>query len=294
MKKREFVKELKRDNKAILKFEIYSLIVALLLMGMYFVNKGMFDEQITSLTVFLIISLFIIVTAIVGVIFDIKHETYISRLFKEYQEKQEMPEYKDDVKPMKAIFIIMVAFIVFMGAFIFSDNFLDKSKVGKDDVLVFTTNKNNSIEMEYEDFGGILLKIPKDFEIMAAEYVEMKYPLEDRPSLVYTNEDGSINIGYSVKETLLGNDEVEETTKQVADIYDDIFESLDFDIIKKDNYNIGMLKFISPAVDSKIYNHLMIMSIDGKVVMVSFNCMEEDMDEWKAVGDFILKSVVFE
>ena len=115
MKKREFVKELKKNNKGILKFEIYSLIVALLLIGMYFVNKGMFDEQITSLTVFLIISLFIIVTAIVGVIFDIKHEMYISRLFKEYQEKQEMPEYKDDVKPMKIIFIIMVAFIVFMG-----------------------------------------------------------------------------------------------------------------------------------------------------------------------------------
>ena len=160
--------------------------------------------------------------------------------------------------------------------------------------MVFTTNKNNTIEMNYEDLGGISLKIPKDFGIMSQEYLEVKYPLEDRPSLVYTNEDGSINIGYSVKETSLDNDEAEETTKQVANIYDDIFDSVDFDIIKKDEHNIGMLKFISPAVDSNIYNHLMIMSVDGKVVMVSFNCMEKDMDEWKDVGDFILKSIVFE
>ncbi len=53
------------------------------------------------------------------------------------------------------------------------------------------------------------------------------------------------------------------------------------------------MKFISPASDTNIYNHIIAFSADGKLRLVNFNCTEELRAEWEKVGDFIINSLLF-
>jgi hypothetical protein len=40
--------------------------------------------------------------------------------------------------------------------------------------------------------------IPESFDIMSEEMLKHKYPLETRPTLVYTNEDGTVNVAFNL------------------------------------------------------------------------------------------------
>src|SRR5690606_18155746 len=44
----------------------------------------------------------------------------------------------------------------------------------------------------------IELKIPKDFEIMDEDMVKLKYPSERRPTTIYTNKSGGINVALNL------------------------------------------------------------------------------------------------
>lgn len=42
------------------------------------------------------------------------------------------------------------------------------------------------------------LKIPKEFDIMSEKLIKQKYPSERRPTLVYSNESGGINVALNL------------------------------------------------------------------------------------------------
>lgn len=62
---------------------------------------------------------------------------------------------------------------------------------------------------------------------------------------------------------------------------------------KVDNHNIGQIKLISTASDTKIYNNMICFSYNNKLVIITFNCTENLKDEWINVGDFIIDSLFF-
>lgn len=56
--------------------------------------------------------------------------------------------------------------------------------------------------------GRIDILIPDDFEEMAPDLLRFKYPSENRPTLVFTNPDGSINVGFNHTNTSANRDQL--------------------------------------------------------------------------------------
>ena len=88
------------------------------------------------------------------------------------------------------------------------------------------------------------------------------------PSLVYTNERGTINIAFVLNDVAMKNEEIEEYTKAMETMYSQYANDININFFERDNHKIGEMKFISTASDTYIYNHIIAFSVDGKLRLV--------------------------
>lgn len=193
---------------------------------------------------------------------------------------------------MKKIFLFLLMGVVCFGL-VGCGNVEDKEEIDK---LSITTNKGNVIETKYEDLGEFSLKIPKDFKLMSEEAIAVKYPSGNAPTIVYTNEDGTINVVFNLNDVEMKDSGIKSYIKQMEEIYKQYVdvETMNVEYFKIDEHQIGQIEFVSPAPDTDIYNRLIAFSVDGKLRIASFNCTKQYIDEWKDVSEFIIQSIVFE
>jgi hypothetical protein len=138
------------------------------------------------------------------------------------------------------------------------------------------------------------LKIPSDFEIMSEVMMITKYPSERRPTLVYTNETGGINVALNLTE----NPASQEVISAYKDSFVQSFESMypsaewkDKGVMKVNGKQVGYLELVTPAIDTEIYNLMFFTDLDGKLLLCTFNCTKKDIDEWSPIAHEILGSL---
>jgi hypothetical protein len=136
--------------------------------------------------------------------------------------------------------------------------------------------------------------IPKDFGLMSEDMLNAKYPIAGkRPSEVYTNATGSINIALNLTQNQVTQDklpEVETALKnQFTSTSNITFNSSELRTINGHKYVI--LDFYSQAVDTKIYNLMFVTSLNNKMIIGTFNCTIEHLTQWKPIGQKIINSI---
>lgn len=241
-------------------------------------------------------SIIILLIGVPLIIIDIKNDVEINRIYKKYKIDNDLSTYKDKTKIITIFLLIEIVLGLIFSILIVKHTLDNKAPDGYQEIsntLSITTNKGNTIETEYQDLGDFSVKIPKEFGIMSSEAISAKYPIGNEPSLVYTNETGSINIVFNLNDTPMENNQIEEYIKQMEALYSQYTENIDVGFFERDGHKIGEIKFISPASDTNIYNHLIAFSIDGKLRILSFNCTEKYMNEYKDVSEFIINSITF-
>ena len=136
--------------------------------------------------------------------------------------------------------------------------------------------------------------IPKSFRLMSEEEAKYKYPSERRPSLIYTNEDGSINVVFN-HTTSKGNDrEISKYKDSLKGTLKRLYPSAIWygdDTIKINRKKVGFLELLTPAIDTKIYNLVFFTELEDRLLLVSFNCTEGQMKDWKPVAKEIMNSI---
>ena len=151
--------------------------------------------------------------------------------------------------------------------------------------------------LKYRKFidGQVQLKVPGSFTIMGETMMDYKYPnLITRPEKVYTNESGSINVAVLLTENKVTESQlssISENTKKVMQITFKevkIFEEGNSLLRGKPVY---FLKIQTPAIDTNIYNHMVFFELQGKLVICTFNCKENQVSEWKPIAERIMNSL---
>ena len=252
-------------------------------------------NEIIPLYAFIVNAVLAIAVAIPFIVIDIKNDKEIKSMYESYQKDGKIPEYKDKTKSLKILLIFSIIVVIIDGFIMAKYTFLKENEKTNtiDTSLEIMTNQGNRITTQYEDLGEFSLKIPTDFNIMSKEAISNKYPTGNAPSLVYTNERGTINIAFVLNDVAMRNDEIEEYTKAMETMYRQYANDIDINFFERNNHKIGEIKFISPASDTNIYNHIIAFSVAGKLRLVNFNCTEELRHEWEEVGNFIINSLNF-
>jgi hypothetical protein len=152
------------------------------------------------------------------------------------------------------------------------------------------------IELENKSLlnNKIELLIPKDFTIMGEEMLKLKYPSERRPTLVYTNDAGSINVGLNVTSSNANQSLIEKYKATFVETFKSIYPNAtwkDNGISTINGRKVGYLELVTPAIDTDIYNLMFFTDLNGKLLLCTFNCTVKNTEAWSPVAKKIMQSL---
>lgn len=296
MKKKEFKKLMKKENKEFKNYYLYEIIIIILLVALCILNTILYFYEIIPSNVFNINLIFTLIAAIPMIIIDVLNDIEINKMYKQHKEENKIPEYNNKTKLLKILVVLSIIITIIESGIILNHILSKDNEIISEieNILEITSNKGNIIQTQYENLGGFSLKIPTDFKIMNDEMLKIKYPTENPPSLVYTNERGTINIALVMNDVAMKNTQIEEYTKLMESTYKEYSKDTKINFWERNNHKIGELEFVTQALDTEIYNHIISFSIDGKLRIVNFNCTKELSEEWKDISKFIINSIKFE
>ncbi len=207
--------------------------------------------------------------------------------------------------PWKVIIGIIVAAVIIAGVIFcimhFTQNKDDNNKTEDDKTETSYTlenGKGNKLEAKYVSLDGYNYKLlaPSNFTTMSKEKVEEDYgDGEDNssiPDLVLTNSDNTVNLALSKPENALANSQIEEYLKAMKSIFDINADVISTNTREVNGYKVAEIKLVTDYTDEDIYNHMAFFSYDGKLTVISFNCLDSMRDEWGKVGEEMINSLV--
>lgn len=153
-----------------------------------------------------------------------------------------------------------------------------------------------TIELEAKALldNKIELKIPKDFGIMDEEMLKLKYPSERRPTLVYTNESGTINVALNHIQSRADQTVIAAYKETFVKTFKASYPTavwLGNGINEINGKKVGYLELITPAVDTEIYNLMFFTDLNGKLLLCTFNCTKKNIEEWTPAAKEIMNSL---
>lgn len=163
-----------------------------------------------------------------------------------------------------------------------------------EDTLTYKTALGNKIQMEYKELDGFSIKIPLSFRKVSQKEIKDNYKDGNAPSVIYVNNDGSINISVIDEKRVMKDENLANHIETYETLYKNHVEGLKSRIIKKDGRKIGLIEMVVPSDNKEMYNSLAFISVDGKLKTISFYCSKKNMKEWKGAAKFILESIKFD
>lgn len=135
----------------------------------------------------------------------------------------------------------------------------------------------------FED--GLVVLIPEEFIDMPASVSRLKYPSVDRPKIIKTSLDGTVNFVFNRIEQPIIREQVEELAGQLKQVLRTTNPRMKFQQEETEETpsgnSISLFEFFNHGVDSRIYNLFFVMGVENGVIQGSFNCLEKDVDHWR-------------
>ncbi|MFP3917115.1 hypothetical protein U5N28_04825 [Lysinibacillus telephonicus] len=172
----------------------------------------------------------------------------------------------------------------------------DIVKAIKDGQLTIEDETMEFVKIGFYD-DQILMYIPTAFEMMTPELMDIKYPSSRRPEYIYTSESTSINVTMKMMEQEIKPEELEDFTHNMMNMLRKLqpnAEMLDIGMKEVNGVQIGYFDFITPALDSKIYNLMFLFMVGENVTMGSVNCLKKEMNIWKPLAYGMMESISIE
>lgn len=154
--------------------------------------------------------------------------------------------------------------------------------------------QENKLEKRTLLENKIEILVPKDFREMSQEHINLKYPTQNRPKYILTNEATTTNLAFNIMEN--------RADSSMIDLYRGVFKAA---FLKKfpdakqvsdgaqqiNGKKVGFLQLITTGKDQPIYNYIFFTDMEGKLLLGTFNCVEKDMPQWLPVSEEIVRSL---
>lgn len=142
--------------------------------------------------------------------------------------------------------------------------------------------------------GKVVLLVPTTFKPMSEEMLRTKYPSERRPTLVYTNEAGSVNLALNYTRDRIPANQLAAFHKYMEGSFKKLYPSAEWfgsELRKINGREFFVMELRTPAVDTEVRNIMLGTSLDDRLPLISFNVTKELEKEWLPTADRIIESV---
>jgi hypothetical protein len=163
-------------------------------------------------------------------------------------------------------------------------------------ILFFTSAYAADINLKPVNLfdGKIVLQVPENFKLMSPDMLKQKYPSEQRPTTVYSNEDGSINLAVNYTPHQLGENDLQQALTVLEEAITKSFPQAtwyDKEVTSINGKKFAVVEVKTPARDGNIYNLMFFTSLNDKMLLFSFNCTEQEQNVWAPIAKRIRDSV---
>ena len=137
----------------------------------------------------------------------------------------------------------------------------------------------------------IELKIPKGFGITPEEMAKRKYPAERRPTLIYTNEAGTVSVALNITSDRATQAQLPACKENLMHTLRHRYMSaiMKFDNMKEVNgRQVGFVEFSTPGVE---YNLIFFTDLNGRLLLCTVNCTDKNTGQWQPAAQEIMASL---
>lgn len=203
------------------------------------------------------------------------------------------PTAKPTKKHLLPIVIGIILGVILLGVAIF---FITKAIIdGSTATGVITNGRGQELESTYIGVAKYKYKIliPDSFTKLSHDEIVETYGSEDGPTVVYANNDKSVNIALSEPSTETKNDQIAEYLRVMESVYGLSADIIETELREVEGYNVGIIRMVTAFTDDDIYNVLAFFAYDDKLTVIAFNCPDKDRNVWEKVGEEVINSLTF-
>lgn len=137
--------------------------------------------------------------------------------------------------------------------------------------------------------------VPESWTDMTPEIAKLKYPYENRPPVILTDDTAAINFTVNHLPQVLQPDGLVLFGKMMKKFTDRMTKArfLEEGLMEAPNSDLSKswFDFITKGMDDEIYNLMFFASLQGRVLIISFNCLQKDQERWKPIAFAMLKTL---
>lgn len=135
---------------------------------------------------------------------------------------------------------------------------------------------------------------PKGFNPLSKEIIALKWPTNQAPTYVVGTPTGSTTVAYDLKPHNIPQEELPEVQKYFTQLFKRMIPGIAWkknEIIEHSGQKWLMMELTSNAVDTDIYNIMLITGFEEKMLIFNFNSTKEDFPKYEAALRESLKSI---
>jgi len=141
----------------------------------------------------------------------------------------------------------------------------------------------------------IKVMLPAEYKQMEKRYIKIKYPAyKNKDMVILTNLDTTINFMFDFKDGTIEPDELEEVRDHLLDVIKEVHPTLVFlekATLGSDAFKIAYFEIVTPALDKDIYNFMYFFIVSDNLVVATFNCFDDEKENWQPVIRQIAESL---
>lgn len=192
----------------------------------------------------------------------------------------------------------MVKKIIYLVLFIAFSSCTNTSQ--KDNVETKKEKMENNTVKKVQMRSEILLankveiSLSNDFTRMSEDEVKEIYPEpKRRPDVIFRNSDGTVNISLQHTKKKALPSELPNIFEQLTNQYksNPSIEFINSRIEAVNDKDYVVLEFISQGENKKVYNLMLITSLEERVMMAAFTCAMPVINDWKKTGNRLVRTI---
>jgi len=139
------------------------------------------------------------------------------------------------------------------------------------------------------------LTTPAELTEMSDKDYKLKYENRPRPELVLSDKRGEVSLtGRLTRQRAAESQMAAYKDFQLAELkkrYPDL-QLINGGVKTIRGKKVGYFKFLSQAIDQKIFNYYFFTVVDGEVVLFNFNCIERLREDWENKSEEMVSSLI--
>lgn len=140
----------------------------------------------------------------------------------------------------------------------------------------------------------VTFEAPEDFKPLSKEIIATKWPTNQAPAYAIGTPSGATTVAYDLKPHNIPQEALPEVQKSFTELFERIIPGIAWkknEIIEHSGQKWLLMEITSNAVDTDIYNIMLMTGYQGKMLVFNFNSTKEDFPKYEAALRKSLKSV---